>query len=120
MPVTDIPHINDAPKRIHELVDFVASCRVLGRGAEEIMLNAPVSLVHAYGTESLHANFLDSGRNSVCLQCLKKSELVFDETGPSFCWVRWVTCLSHRDWIQCLTVKDEAVTAAANCYKDLL
>ena len=83
------------------------------------MLNAAVSLVHAYGTESLHANFLDNGRNSVCLQFVKKSGLVFDETGPSFRWVRGVTSLSDPDWIQCLTVKDEAVTAAANCYKDL-
>ena len=83
------------------------------------MLNAAVSLVHAYGTESLHANFLDSGRNSVCLQFLKKSELVFDETGPSFRWVRGVICLPHPDWIQCPIVRNEAVTAAANCYKDL-
>jgi hypothetical protein len=78
------------------------------------MLNAAVSLVHAYGTESRV-----SGRNSVCLQVLKKSGLVFDETGPSFRWVRRVTCLSHRNWIQYLIVINEAVTSAANCYKDL-
>jgi hypothetical protein len=83
------------------------------------MLNAAVSLVHANGTQSLHANFRVSGHNSVCLQVLKKSELVFDETGPSFRWVRGVTCLPHPDWIQCLIVRDEAVTPAADCYKDL-
>jgi predicted enzyme involved in methoxymalonyl-ACP biosynthesis len=119
MPVTDITRIDDAPKRIHELVDFVASCRVLGRGVENILLNAAVAFVRTSGPESLHANFRNSGRNSVCLQFLKKSGLVFDETGPSFRWIRGVTCLSRPDWIECLTVKSEAVTAAANCLKDL-
>ena len=83
------------------------------------MLNAAVSLVHAYGTESLHANFRVSGRNRVCLQLLRKSELVFDETWPRFRWIRRVTCLSHPDWSHCLIVRNEAVTAAANSYKDL-
>lgn len=113
MPVKDITRIDDASKRIHELVDFVASYRVLGRGVENIRLAA--ALVHAYGAEGLHANF----RDSVCRQFLKKSGLVVDETGPSFRWIRGVTCLSDPDWIQCLIVKNEAVTAAANCLKDL-
>lgn len=99
---------------IAELADFVASCRVLGRGVENIMLSAAVDLVHACGAESLNASFRDTGRNAVCLQFLKKSGLIFDETGPSFRWIRGATYLSHPDWIQYLTVKNEAVTAAAN------
>jgi FkbH-like protein len=49
------------------IVDFVLSCRVFGRKAEETMVHVAVEHARAHGLGSLHADFVKTAKNKPCL-----------------------------------------------------
>ena len=57
------------------LVDFLLSCRVMGRGVEEAMLHAAVSHCRARGASTLRAAFKPTPRNAPCLDFFGRSGL---------------------------------------------
>jgi FkbH-like protein len=55
--------------RMAQIVDFVMSCRVMGRGIEEAMLFTAIA--HAPADAELHARYLPTARNTPCLDFFK-------------------------------------------------
>jgi FkbH-like protein len=55
--------------RMAQIVDFVMSCRVMGRGIEEAMLFTAIA--HAPADAELYARYLPTARNTPCLDFFK-------------------------------------------------
>jgi len=55
------------------IVDFVLSCRVMGRKIEEAMLNRAVTWARAQGLSSVHAEYIPTPRNKPSLDILQAS-----------------------------------------------
>jgi len=80
------------------LVDFLLSCRVMGRGVEEAMLHAAVAHCRARGASTLRAAFRPTSRNAPCLDFFRRSGLemtsdhvfTWDTSQPYEC-PRWIT-----------------------------
>ena len=67
------------------IVDFVLSCRVLGRKVEETMLHLAVEWARKRGLSEVEAVFLPTPKNKPCLDFLLKSGLT-REDGDRFWW----------------------------------
>ncbi len=67
------------------MVDFVLSCRVMGRKVEEAMVHIAVSAAKSRGQVRVEAKYLATPKNKPCLEFWKRSgfEQVQDCT---FCW----------------------------------
>jgi FkbH-like protein len=67
------------------IVDFLLSCRVMGRKVEEAMLHVAWRRANANGSTALRAQYFETERNGPCLQCFRASGL--SETEPHlFSW----------------------------------
>ncbi|MGH8626822.1 MAG: hypothetical protein ACREYC_16695 [Gammaproteobacteria bacterium] len=55
------------------IVDFVLSCRVMGRKVEETMLAAAVHYARALGLEGVVARYLPTAKNKPCLDFFTRS-----------------------------------------------
>jgi FkbH-like protein len=60
-----------------QLVDFVLSCRVLGRKIEESLLATAIAAAQASGVEALYARYLPTAKNKPCLD-------FFESLAPRF------------------------------------
>ncbi len=84
------------------LVDFLLSCRVLGRHVEETMLHVAVAQCRRRRASTLRAEFRPTARNKPCLDFFQRSGLrtaaenmfIWDASQPYQC-PRWVTVLDH-------------------------
>lgn len=65
------------------LVDFILSCRVMGRKVEEAMLHVAASEVARLGGRTLEARYLPTGRNRPTLDVFRASNLT-EEPGHVF------------------------------------
>ena len=54
------------------VVDFLMSCRVMGRGVEEIMLSTAAQYARRFGCEDLYVEFIPSPKNQPCERWLDK------------------------------------------------
>jgi len=57
------------------LVDFILSCRVIGRGIEDAMLHVAIAQARARGATEIVAELRPTPRNGPCLDFLRRSEL---------------------------------------------
>ena len=57
------------------LVDFILSCRVIGRGIEDAMLHVAISQARARGGTEIVAEFRRTPRNGPCVEFLRRSQL---------------------------------------------
>ena len=57
------------------LVDFVLSCRVIGRTIEDAMLHVAIAQARARGATDIVAELLPTARNGPCLEFLRRSQL---------------------------------------------
>src|SRR6058998_1167042 len=80
------------------LVDFLLSCRVMGRSVEEAMLHVAVGHCRARGASTLRATFKPTPRNAPLHAFLQRSSLgmptdnVFTwDTSQPFVCPRWIT-----------------------------
>jgi FkbH-like protein len=68
-----------------EIVDYLLSCRVMGRKVEETMLHHAWARAQALGASQLSAQFLPTERNGPCLQLWKSSGFTEHDT-LQFSW----------------------------------
>lgn len=68
------------------IVDFLLSCRVMGRRIEEAMLASLVESAREQGLDEVFADFLPTARNAPCLAFWKASGLEHDADAMRFRW----------------------------------
>ena len=75
----------EAEEEQGRIVDFVLSCRVMGRKVEETMLATVIDYAHATGLDKVYAVYQPTAKNKPCLDFWKRSG--FDqEADDIFCW----------------------------------
>ncbi len=85
MGLTGLLSIEVEPVRAR-IVDFVLSCRVMGRKVEESMLAIAIRHVRSLGVPNLEAKYLPTPKNKPCLEVLKRSGLRYEPDSDIFHW----------------------------------
>ena len=67
-------------------MDFILSCRVIGRKVEETMLFTTVQYARSLGLKEVKAEYILTPKNKPCLDFWKKSGFQLNENGTSFTW----------------------------------
>jgi len=67
-----------------QIVDFILSCRVLGRNIEEAMLSMAVRYAQALGAEEVCARYIPTPKNKPCLDFFKSLAPRFHRQGEFF------------------------------------
>ena len=70
--------------RSAQIVDFILSCRVLGRKIEEIMLTTAIHQAQALGIENVYARYIPTSKNKPCLDFFNKLAPRFEQQGDCF------------------------------------
>lgn len=68
------------------IVDFVLSCRVMGRNVEEVMVHTVVEHARALGLERVYAQYLPTSKNKPCLDFWKRSGFRHEAADDRFWW----------------------------------
>jgi FkbH-like protein len=68
------------------IVDFVLSCRVMGRKVEEAMLHIAGEYARSQKVRTLKARYLATEKNRPCLDFWQRSAFAPDGTGTVFAW----------------------------------
>jgi FkbH-like protein len=68
------------------IVDFVLSCRVMGRKVEETMLNIAVQHARRHGLKTVTATYLPTSKNKPCLDFFRRSDFIEDQSSSTFSW----------------------------------
>lgn len=68
------------------IVDFVLSCRVMGRNVEEAMIHSITKHASSIGLESVSARFIPTGKNKPCLEFWRRSGFKPDQSEERFWW----------------------------------
>jgi FkbH-like protein len=68
------------------IVDFVISCRVIGRRIEETLLHVAVREAQRLGTDAVVARFLPTAKNKPCLEFWRGCGFACDEATQQFRW----------------------------------
>ncbi len=69
-----------------KIVDFVLSCRVIGRKVEETMLFAVISYARSKQLDEIIAQYIPTSKNKPCLEFWKNSRFSNDGDKNIFCW----------------------------------
>lgn len=69
-----------------QIVDFILSCRVIGRKVEETMLFSVIEYAKSLGLDKLSAQYVPTPKNKPCLEFWKKSGFNYNESNNSFVW----------------------------------
>jgi FkbH-like protein len=67
-----------------QIVDFILSCRVLGRKLEETMLATAIRHARAAGVEYVYARYVPTSKNKPCLDFFKSLAPGFRQQGECF------------------------------------
>ena len=67
-----------------QIVDFILSCRVLGRQIEETMLFTAIHHARALGVEDVYARYISTSKNKPCLDFFKSLAPRFQQKGDCF------------------------------------
>ena len=73
------------------VVDFVLSCRVMGRHIEETMLSIAARHAREAGVRQMRLEYVPNERNAPCLQFLRRSGLR-EADGATFLWTPEMSC----------------------------
>ncbi|HEV7928297.1 MAG TPA: hypothetical protein VGR14_23290, partial [Verrucomicrobiae bacterium] len=68
------------------IVDFVLSCRVIGRTIEDVMLHLAVQWARSLHKAKVSATYVPSERNAVCLNFWMNSGCEWQEKDSTFVW----------------------------------
>ncbi len=74
-------------RNVLRVVDFVLSCRVMGRKVEEVMLAAAVEQARRADCESVRARYLPTAKNKPCLEFFQRSGFAAGSEGNEFTWL---------------------------------
>ena len=69
-----------------QIVDFILSCRVLGRQIEETMLSTAIDQARALGVETVYARYVATSKNKPCLDFFNNLTPRFQRQGDCFVW----------------------------------
>lgn len=69
-----------------EIVDFILSCRVMGRHVEETMLQVAVKYAVCLEVKQIYARYTPTEKNKPCLEFWKNSGFDYDESNFIFSW----------------------------------
>ncbi|MCX5695203.1 MAG: HAD-IIIC family phosphatase [Candidatus Omnitrophica bacterium] len=72
--------------KIGRVVDFVLSCRVIGRKIEETMLYKVVNYAQSIGLDKVYAKYIPTPKNKPCLELWNRSGFVYNEENNCFSW----------------------------------
>ena len=86
MGITGIISLEEAGHRVGRVVDFLLSCRVMGRGLEQAMLCTLIEYARSRGLEIVWAKYIATAKNNPCLQFWKKSACHYVEKNDVFEW----------------------------------
>ena len=67
-----------------QIVDFILSCRVLGRNIEEAMLSTAIRYAQASGVEDVYARYIPTSKNKPCFDFFKSLAPRFHQQGELF------------------------------------
>jgi len=67
-----------------QIVDFILSCRVMGRKIEEAMLATAIHYAAALGVEEVYARYIPTSKNKPCLDLFKNLAPRFQQQGECF------------------------------------
>jgi FkbH-like protein len=67
-----------------QIVDFILSCRVMGRKIEEAMLANAIHYAHALGVKDVYARYIPTSKNKPCLDFFKSLAPRFQQQGECF------------------------------------
>jgi FkbH-like protein len=68
------------------IVDFILSCRVIGRKVEETMLFKAIQKAKSLGLKNVNAKYIPTSKNKPCLDFWKRSGFKLNENANSFSW----------------------------------
>jgi FkbH-like protein len=68
------------------IVDFVLSCRVMGRNIEETMLAVAASYARNQQLDQIYARFIPTEKNKPCLRFWQESGFVYEHEDDRFSW----------------------------------
>ncbi len=68
------------------IVDFILSCRVMGRKVEQAMLYTVIKYAQTLGLEELYAQYIPTSKNKPCLEFWKTSGFDHNERENTFHW----------------------------------
>lgn len=69
-----------------KIIDFILSCRVMGRKIEETMLYTVIRYAQSIGLEEIYAEYIPTPKNKPCLEFWKSSGFAYDEGDNRFTW----------------------------------
>jgi FkbH-like protein len=67
-----------------QIVDFILSCRVMGRKIEEAMLATAIQYVRELGVKEVYARYIPTSKNKPCLDFFKSLTPRFQQQGERF------------------------------------
>ena len=70
--------------RSAQIVDFILSCRVLGRELEETMVATAIHYAQGLGIENVYARYIATAKNKPCLDFFKSLAPRFQQRGDCF------------------------------------
>jgi FkbH-like protein len=76
----------DGKEREAHLVDFILSCRAMGRKIEETMLYVAVASARASKAKSLRAEYIPTSKNQPCLAFFENSGLARIDGATTYSW----------------------------------
>ncbi len=85
--LTGIVSIEDDGAQLARIIDFVLSCRVIGRGIEEAMLHVAVEHARSIGLKEVSAGYVPTSKNKPCLDFWKRSGFLSDSAAEQFRWM---------------------------------
>jgi len=76
----------DKKAKTGQIIDFVLSCRVMGRKIEETMLYGVVEYGRSIGLEGIYAKYIPTAKNKPCLEFWKRSGFSCQGGNDTFAW----------------------------------
>lgn len=72
--------------KVGKVIDFILSCRVMGRNIEKLILHVITSKAKSLGLTRLVAQYLPTLKNKPCYEFWKRSGFEYDNTNEIFTW----------------------------------
>lgn len=76
----------ESNNKLGNIVDFVLSCRVMGRKIEETMLHIAIQFARSIELSEVKAEYIPTAKNKPCLQFFEHSGLTPNAKSDCFKW----------------------------------
>lgn len=84
-----------------KIVDFILSCRVMGRRIEQAMLHAAIANARQQGLKEVYAEYLRTAKNAPCLKFFQSSGMCSNQEGCLFKW----DCSKEYPFPNCIIIE---------------